>query len=194
MKADNKLSIKEVSNVWENADCIFTRDEVASAIEDIATKITQDYQELNPIVMCIMNGGLFFCGELLLHLPISLELDYAHTSRYRASTNPDELQWISVPHAPIENRHVLLVDDILDEGHTLNALTKACTEQGATSVKSAVLLDKIHDRKARPDLKADYTALEVEDHYVFGYGMDYKGYLRNAPGIYKLNEGHPKNE
>lgn len=188
MKADNDLSIKEVNKVREKAECLFTKEEVGSAIESIATKITQDYQELNPIVMCIMNGGLIFCGELILHLPILLELDYAHTSRYRASTDPDNLQWISVPHSSLENRHVLLVDDILDEGHTLNALIKACTEQGASSVKSAVLLNKKHGRKAEPNLKADYTALEVDDHYVFGYGMDYKGYLRNAQGIYKLNE------
>ena len=188
MKADNTLNIKEVNKVREKADCLFTRDEVAGAIEGVATKITRDYQELNPIVMCIMNGGLIFCGELILHLPILLELDYAHTSRYRASTDPDDLQWISVPHAPLKNRHILLVDDILDEGHTLKSLIKACTDQGASSVKSAVLLNKKHDRKAEPNFKADYTALEVDDHYVFGYGMDYKGYLRNAPGIYKLNE------
>ena len=188
MKTNNTLTIKNINTILNNADCLFTRNEVSLAIEKTAVEIARDYQALNPVVMCIMNGGLIFCGELLLQLPIPLELDYAHTSRYRTDINPENLQWISVPHVPLENRHVLLVDDILDEGHTLNSLIKACSDQGASSVKSAVLLNKKHDRKVEPGLSADYAVLEVEDHYVFGYGMDYKGCLRNAPGIYKLNK------
>ena len=68
------------------------------------------------------------------------------------------------------------------------SMIKACQKQGAASVKSSVLINKIHDRKVTPEFVADYVALEVEDHYVFGYGMDYKGYLRNAPGIYRVIE------
>lgn len=178
--------IKEINDVHHNAACLFTREQVSDAIKTLAIQIANDYHDLNPVVMCIMNGGLVFCGELLLHLSFPLELDYSHTSRYRAGTDPDALQWISVPSLSLANRHVLLVDDILDEGHTLIALLKACHEQGAESVKSAVLINKKHQRKADASLAADYVALEVDDHYVFGYGMDYKGYLRNAPGIYAV--------
>lgn len=90
------------------------------------------------------------------------------------------------PMIEFRDRPVLIIDDILDEGHTLAAIIDYCREQGAASVQCAVLVDKQHERKARPDLKADYVGLEVEDRYIFGYGMDYQGYWRNAPGIYAV--------
>ncbi len=83
-------------------------------------------------------------------------------------------------------RDVLIIDDILDEGHTLGAIIDFCHHAGAANVHTAVLIDKDHDRKARPDLKADYVGLPCIDRYIFGYGMDYKGYWRNAPGIYAV--------
>ena len=84
------------------------------------------------------------------------------------------------------DRDVLIIDDILDEGHTLGAIIDFCRHAGAKNVRIAVLVDKTHDRKARPDLKADYVGMSCVDRYVFGYGMDYKGYWRNAPGIYAV--------
>ncbi len=78
--------------------------------------------------------------------------------------------------------------NILDVGSTLLSIIEACKAQGAASVKTCVLVDKQHDRKARPGLKADFTALEADDYYLFGMGMDYKGFWRNAPGIYAVRE------
>jgi hypoxanthine phosphoribosyltransferase len=83
-------------------------------------------------------------------------------------------------------RNVLIVDDILDEGITLQELIKYCEQEGVSSVHTAVLVNKLHDRKHLDT--ADYIGLTVEDRYVFGYGMDYKGYLRNVPGIYAVDE------
>jgi len=80
---------------------------------------------------------------------------------------------------------VLVVDDILDEGLTLAAIIDYCHEQNARAVYSAVLVEKLHDRKP-DDLRADYVGLHVEDRYVFGYGMDYHGYWRNLKGIYAV--------
>jgi len=84
------------------------------------------------------------------------------------------------------DRDVLIVDDILDEGHTLSAIIEFCKHAGARSVHTAVLIDKDHDRKASPDLKANYVGLPCVDRYIFGYGMDYKGYWRNANGIFAV--------
>lgn len=188
MNENEDLNIETINRLLANAHCLFTQEEVNSAIKKMAAEIGDDYSELNPIVMCIMTGGLVFCGELLLNLSFPLMVDYAHTSRYRAGAEPGVLEWISVPHITLENRHVLLVDDILDEGHTLQSLLNACIDKGAASVKSAVLINKKHNRKVEPAFMADYVALHVDDHYIFGYGMDYQGYLRNAPGIYALDK------
>ncbi|HGN3348776.1 TPA: phosphoribosyltransferase family protein [Pseudomonas aeruginosa] len=84
------------------------------------------------------------------------------------------------------DRDVLIIDDILDEGHTLSAIIDFCKHAGARAVHTAVLVDKEHERKARPDLKASFTGLYCADRYVFGYGMDYKGYWRNAAGIFAV--------
>ena len=86
----------------------------------------------------------------------------------------------------MKGRNILIVDDIYDEGHTLAAIIKHCVEEDVASLKVAVLLDKIHDRKAKADYHPDYVGLDCEDRYVFGVGMDYKGYWRNAPGIYAV--------
>jgi hypoxanthine phosphoribosyltransferase len=96
------------------------------------------------------------------------------------------LHWKALPQLPFLDRVVLVVDDILDEGHTLQAILNAIRAQGAREVFTAVLVDKQHDRKASPDLKADFVGLEAPDRYLFGYGMDYKEYWRNAAGIYAV--------
>ncbi|NVJ50596.1 MAG: hypoxanthine-guanine phosphoribosyltransferase [Gammaproteobacteria bacterium] len=175
-----------INNVFKSADCLYTQQEVEQAINQMAYQINQDFVDRNPIVLSIMNGGLVFAGQLLTKLTFPLNIDYCHATRYRGETSGGELHWKALPQYELRDRHVLVVDDILDEGHTLMAILNAITAQGAKSVKTAVLLDKRHERKAKPDYRADYVGIEIPDRYVFGYGMDYKEYLRNAPGIYAL--------
>ena len=89
------------------------------------------------------------------------------------------------PTTPLSGRSVLIIDDVLDEGITLAAIKDYCLEQGAIEAYTAVLVDKLLDHD-KP-IHADFVGLTVENHYLFGYGMDYKGYLRNAAGIYACN-------
>jgi hypoxanthine phosphoribosyltransferase len=179
-------SSDEARLVLANADCCYTKAQVETALDEMAEAITATLQDSNPLVLCVLNGGLIVTSELLLRLPFPLHCDYIHATRYRGETRGGELNWIAKSSHPLKGRHVLIIDDILDEGLTLEALLKHCREEGAASVRSAVLVNKLHDRKA--DLQADFVGLDVEDRYVFGYGMDYKGYLRNAPGIYAVSE------
>jgi len=168
------------------ADCLHAEAEVEAAIEAVASRINADLAERNPVVFCVMNGGLIFSGKLLTRLNFPLELSYLHATRYRNETSGGDLFWKAKPEISFIDRDVLIIDDILDEGHTLGAIIDFCRHAGARAVHTAVLVDKDHQRKARPDLKADYVGLYCSDRYVFGYGMDYKGYWRNAPGIYAV--------
>jgi hypoxanthine phosphoribosyltransferase len=152
----------------------------------MAAAITEALSESNPVLFCVMNGGLVPMGHLLPQLCFPLQAEYLHATRYRQETTGGILEWKLRPDANLQDRTVLIVDDILDEGATLNAIADYCRAQGAKTVQTAVLVDKQHDRKARPGLKADYTGFEVEDRFLFGFGMDYKGYWRNAPGIYAV--------
>ncbi|SEK92513.1 hypoxanthine phosphoribosyltransferase [Atopomonas hussainii] len=181
--------LAHIRQVMEEADCLFDEATVEAAISQMAAKINAELAERNPVVFCVMNGGLIISGKLVSQLNFPLELSYLHATRYRNETTGGELFWKAKPEISFIDREVLIIDDILDEGHTLAAIIEFCKHAGASAVHTAVLVDKQHDRKARPDLKADYVGLECEDRYIFGYGMDYKGYWRNAAGIFAL-KGH----
>ncbi len=170
--------------VWREADCLHTKEAVEAAIERLAREITARLAESDPLVLCVMTGGVIPAGMLLPRLLFPLEMDYVHPTRYRGHTEGGELQWKVPPRVPVRDRTVLILDDIFDEGHTLAAVVAWCRGAGARAVHTVVLVDKRHDRKA--DLAPEFVGLSIPDRYVFGCGMDYRGYWRNAPGIYAV--------
>ena len=178
--------LAHIRQIMSEADCLYTEAQVEAAIDQVAAAINRELAESNPVVFCVMNGGLIFSGKLLPKLGFPLELSYLHATRYRSETTGGELFWKAKPEISFIDREVLIIDDILDEGHTLSAIIEFCKHAGASAVHTAVLIDKTHDRKARPDLKANYVGLPCEDRFIFGYGMDYKGYWRNAAGIFAV--------
>ena len=180
------ITAQQAAAVLANADCCYTRQQIEQAIDQMAQQITRQLGDKNPLLLCVMTGGLIITGDLLLRLDFPLHYDYIHATRYAGKTRGSELNWITRPHTSLNGRHVLIVDDILDEGITLKELIKFCEAENVSSVSTAVLVNKIHDRKHLDT--ADFIGLTVEDRYVFGYGMDYKGYLRNVPGIYAVDE------
>jgi hypoxanthine phosphoribosyltransferase len=165
---------------------------VTAALDRMAGEITEVLDGTLPIVLCVLNGGIIPTGHLLTRLTFPLETDYLHATRYRGKTTGDrEIAWLCKPHLSLQGRAVLLVDDILDEGHTLKAISEYCRDSGAARVYTAVLVEKHHDRRLA-GMTADFTGLAVEDCYVFGCGMDYKGYLRNLNGIFTIGERHAR--
>ncbi len=180
------VAINEIIRVQAQAQCLYPAREVDTQIDRLAREVNQVYQTLNPIVICIMTGGVVFCGKLLPRLNFPLQFDYAHATRYNSTTEGALLKWKMMPSHDLSGRHVLIVDDIYDVGETLSGVVASCQELGAASVKCAVLVNKNHARKFNPDFYVDFVALQTGDHYLFGYGMDYKGYLRNAPGIFAV--------
>jgi len=176
--------VDDINTILKEADCIFKQTQVEIALDRMATKITADLQKYNPIFIAVLTGAMIPMGHLLTRLNFPLEIDYIHATRYDGDIKGTELKWVVEPRISLQDRTVVIVDDIYDEGYTLDAIIKYCEEMGASQVKSAVLVEKIHQRGL--NLKADYTGLKVPDRYVFGYGMDYKGYLRNANGIYAV--------
>lgn len=176
----------QMQQVFDEADCLCTHDQVQAAIDRLGQEISSRLADKNPLLLCVMNGGLIFAGQLLPRLHFPLQCEYVHATRYRQETTGGVLEWKVKPGIEIKDRTLLIIDDILDEGATLAAILDYCREQGAAEVLAAVLVEKRHNRKAHPGLKSDFTGLEVADRYLFGYGMDYKGYWRNAPGIYAV--------
>lgn len=181
-------SIEQAQQVLREADQLYSAEEVGAAYDDLARRLTDCMADRHPLFLCVLTGGIIPAGQLLTRLNFPLEMDYLHATRYRGETRGRDLQWIARPTTPLKGRVVVVVDDILDEGHTLASILEYCRQEGAEAVYSVVLVDKEHDRRV-DGLRADFHGLVVGDRYVFGQGMDYKGFHRNLPGIYAVH-GH----
>lgn len=175
---------QDVRAVVAEAECLYDQHAVEQALDAMAERIRDRLEGSDPLVLCVMTGALIPAGHLLTRLDFPLEIDYCHATRYAGETRGGRLEWKARPSRELADRSVLVFDDILDEGLTLEAIMDHCREAGAREVLSAVLINKHHDRKN--DLVPDFVGLDIEDRYVFGYGMDYHGYLRNMPGIYAV--------
>lgn len=190
--------------VLQRAERIHDRAAIEHAIATMAARIVADETghaqllqldvadetdaDARLLMLTVMHGGLPFAGALALELGargLDVAFDYLHASRYRGSTSGGELHWKHRPATPLQGRRVLLVDDIVDEGHTLAQVRDWCRAQGTVDVLIAALAVKQHDRCVK-GLCADYAGLEVPDRYVFGYGMDWQEHGRNLPAIYAL--------
>jgi hypoxanthine phosphoribosyltransferase len=178
------ITAQQAADVLAAADLLYTSQQVDQALDRMATQITEQVAAEDPLVLCVMNGALIPAGQLLVRLNFPLRQDYIHATRYRGGTDGSELEWKGHPSASLAGETILVVDDILDHGITLSAIVQACQQAGAKRVLSAVLVEKQHDRGI--GFRADFVGLKVEDRYVFGYGMDYMGYHRNAAGIYAV--------
>lgn len=185
----NEQDLQDARIAMAEADCLVDNAQVELALDRLAAAITAKLADRNPLVYAVMNGGLVLAGRLLPKLNFPLEVSYLHATRYGHALNGTLLDWRVRPTQDLRGRTVLVLDDILDEGWTLQAILEYLRNEGPAEVYSAVLVHKRHDRKASPGMRADFTGLDVADRFVFGCGMDYKGYWRNAPGIYAL-KGH----
>lgn len=180
----------KLADALPSAELIHDRDVLDAAIARMADAIVADFDPDGPppLFVTIMHGGLPFAASLAFALGergLDLEFDYLHATRYRGQTSGSGLAWLHRPATPMRDRRVLLVDDILDEGHTLLAVKRWCEDQSAAEVRVAVLAVKRHDRCV-DGIAADYVGVDVPDRYVFGYGMDYHEQGRNLPAIYAL--------
>lgn len=166
--------------------CLFTPEAIDAAVARVAAAVSADLEGRLPLLLCVMTGGLRFTSELMVRLEFPLELDYLQVSRYRSGTSGEDLEWRAFPRTPLKDRHVLLCDDILDEGVTLAALHDWCERQGARSVRAAVLVRKRLEHQAAA---ADYHGVDAPNEFLVGEGMDIAGLARNLRGIHSLGRG-----
>lgn len=168
------------------ADCLYDLEEVTSAIAQLASQLNQHYAGKQPILLCVMKGALVTMGQLLPKLSFSLEVDYIHATRYGNSLIGGDIEWLHQPSIALTDRDVILIEDIVDRGDTLNVLRAYCHDNKAKSVACATLLNK--PDVAQSCQPAEFIGLNIPDRYVFGFGMDYQGQARQLAGIYALAE------
>jgi len=178
----------------ENADLIFDQQAIDKALDQMALELDPMLVGTRAIYVTVLTGGLVVAGQLATRLKADMDFDYVHVSRYRGTNEGQaNLDWVAGPRMDWAGRDVVLVDDILDEGHTVAALIAAAKERGAASVRLVALCDKLHDRRT-PGVSADVVGLQVPDRYVFGYGMDCYERGRQLPAIYAMAEAGAKGE
>ncbi|HLQ86776.1 MAG TPA: hypoxanthine-guanine phosphoribosyltransferase [Salinisphaeraceae bacterium] len=179
----------EAGEVYASADVLIDEQQLDAGYDRMAAQISAQFRGLNPVMICIMTGGLYTTAELTKRLDFPFELDYLHVTRYAGDIRGGDLVWKVSPSIDLGGRHVLVIDDILDEGATLGATIDAIHAQQPASVRTAMLLQKMHDRLVA-ELEADFLGFEIPDRYVFGAGLDYKGYLRQFPAVYAIAEAY----
>jgi hypoxanthine phosphoribosyltransferase len=170
----------------KDSDLIASAGEVQAAVDRVAGEIERALGKRYPLVLAVMGGAVVFAGWVLPKLRFPLDFDYLHASRYGAATRGGGIEWRVRPPEAVRGRAVLVLDDILDHGETMAAIRKGLLELGAESVQCAVLVEK--KLNTSKPIAADFVGLQIPDRFVFGCGMDAKGFWRNLPEIRAMKE------
>lgn len=166
---------KDLKCIW------ITKEEIAAKVEELAKKFDEDYKDKNPLVVCILKGSVMFFTDIIKKMSIPLEIDFMAISSYGAGTKSGVVRLVKDLDTGITDRHVLIIEDIIDTGNTLFYLKKILNERHPASIKICTLLDKFERREA--DITVDYKAFDIANEFVVGYGLDYAEKYRNLDEI-----------
>lgn len=162
---------------------LFSEEDIRNRIEKLGAELTQDYKDKNLLVVSLLRGSFIFCADLIRNMNLELEVDFLTTASYgHEEKSSGEVKIISDLRSQVEGRDVLIVDDIIDSGHTLKSVIEHINSKNPKSLKTCVLLDKPSRREV--DVEADYTGFKIEDVFIVGYGLNYGDYMRNIPYIF----------
>jgi len=160
---------------------LITADEIEEKVAEVGKKISEDYEDKNPIFVGVLKGCFIFMADLMRHVSIPCTMDFMSVSSYSGTSSTGAVKINKDLNQDIEGRHLILVEDILDSGVTLNYLKTYLQVRKPASVHIVTLMDKPAHRKA--PVYADYACFDVPDAFVVGYGLDYNERYRNLPYI-----------
>lgn len=159
-------------------------DAIQQAVRRIAGQIDRDYEGKDPILVCVLTGAFLFFSDLVRQLTIEHQVDFIRLSAYGYSTSPGKPAWLMGPSLSIRNRHVLVVDDILDTGETASCIETSLRMLQPQSIQFVVLLSKMSRR--RRSVLCPYVGFDIDDHFVYGYGLDLEERQRSLTSIYHV--------
>ena len=165
-----------------------TPQEIAQDVAQVADRISNDYQEKEPLFVVVLNGAFVFAADLLRALKdIRCEVTFIRVSSYWGMSSTGKLEFIVPLQQVVDNREVVIIEDIVDTGLTIHQLKAHLRGLGAASIRVATMLFK-PGKLEYDDAKPDYIGHEITDEFVIGYGLDFDGFVRNLPSIYKVKE------
>ena len=159
---------------------------IQKSIERVAIDINNDLKDKNPIFIAVLNGSFMFAGDLMKHVYIPCEITFVRIASYKGITSTNDLKEVLGLNEDITGRTVVIVEDIVDTGHTIEQLIHQFSSLEPKEIKIATLLFK--PNALIKDIKPDYVALEIPNDFIVGFGLDYDGYGRNLQDIYKIKE------
>ena len=166
------------------AKVLISQEEIQKRVSELGAQIAADYVEKEPILVCILKGASIFYADLCRTIPIPMNMDFMAVSSYGNRTKSSgEVEIRKDLSGPIDGRHVIIVEDIVDSGFTLSYLSRVLSNRGAASVRICTLLDKPERRAPGITIKADYFGFTIGNEFVVGYGLDYAEKYRNLPFI-----------
>lgn len=163
-----------------------TEEEIRAAVTRIAAKINSDLDGENPIFICVLNGAFMFASDLLKEITIDCEISFVKMASYEGTQSTENVKTLIGLNEDLKDREIIIVEDIVDTGITIETIIDQVKQYDPTDVKIATLLFK--PEAYRKDIFIDYVALEVPDDFLIGYGLDYNGLGRNLRDIYTLME------
>jgi len=163
-------------------EVLITDDRIREKTAELGRKLTEDYRGKNPLLICVLKGGLMFLADLMREIQIPVEIDFMAVSSYGDATESSGVVRILMDlDRNIRGRHILIVEDIIDTGRTLTYIMENLHTRGPASVKVCTLLNKPARRIL--DIPIDYVGFEIPDRFVIGYGLDYREIYRNLPFV-----------
>lgn len=161
---------------------LVSREEIQKAVARIGAEITKDYTGKDLFVIGVLKGGFMFMADLVREIHLPLQMDFIAVSSYGSSTKTSGVvRMIKDIDRPLDGKHLLIVEDIIDSGVTLKYLKEMFATRGPLSIRICTIFDKPSRRKV--EMKGDYVGIEIPDEYVIGYGLDYDGAYRNLPDL-----------
>ena len=162
-------------------EVLISEEQLQEAVKKIGDQISKDFEGKDPLFVGVLKGCWIFMADLMRYVTINCSVDFMSVSSYSGTTSTGAVRINKDLHENIEGRHIIIVEDILDSGVTLNYLKNNLMARNPASITIATLMDKPARRKA--DVYADYSCFEVPDAFVVGYGLDYNERYRNLPYI-----------
>ena len=165
----------------ENYRVLISEETIQKRVKELAQEISRDYKNKMPIVICMLKGAVYFFADITRNLTVPVNIEFARLSSYKNNTVGGEMELVANVTANVENKDVLIIEDIVDSGKTLNYYVNLLKQKNPASIKICALLDKKERREV--DIKADYVGFEAPNAFVIGYGLDYAQKYRELPFI-----------
>ncbi|TJX67875.1 hypoxanthine phosphoribosyltransferase [Soehngenia saccharolytica] len=172
-------------------EILVSEEQIKKRVKELGEQITKDYQGKEPVVVGILKGAVVFLSDLIREIKIPIHIDFMAVSSYgKSSISTGEVRIIKDLDFSVEDKDIIIVEDIIDTGLTLGYLKELLIKRGADSVKICTLLDKPERRKI--NINVDYTGFTIPDEFIIGYGLDYNEKYRNYPFVAALKEEYYK--